>query len=130
MKLLCIPFFKGRTKQKADHIYLCTGIRTDANWHRNLLLSLNFIPPVRIIILPKQIQRKRKLTNSREADSNQACYIRHSDDEMDFPNYVIHVLHTAVEKTLGENVGDVDAGDSVELVHEPQIAEDDEMLTH
>lgn len=50
-----------------------------------------------------------------------------SDEDMDFPHDVIDVPHTAAaEKTLGEDVGDMDAGDIVEPVHEPQIAEDED----
>lgn len=48
-----------------------------------------------------------------------------SDEDMDFPHDVIHVPHTSAEKILREDVGDMDAGDIVEPVHEPHIAEDD-----
>lgn len=96
--------------------------------HRNLLLPLNFIPPERINIVPKPMPRKRKLKNKAEEPipTKPVKSDTDSDEDMDFPHDVIHVPHTAAaEKTLGD-VGDMDAGDIVEPVHEPQIAEDED----
>lgn len=96
--------------------------------HRNLLLPLNFIPPERINIVPKPMPRKRKLKNKAEEPipTKPVKSDTDSDEDMDFPHDVIHVPHTAAaEKTLGD-VGDMDAGDIVAPVHEPQIAEDED----
>lgn len=95
--------------------------------HRNLLLPLNFIPPERIDILRKPVPRKRKLKNKSEepTPTEPVKSDTDSDEDMDFPHDVIHVPHTAAEKILGEDVGDLDAGDIVEPVHEPHIAEED-----
>lgn len=95
--------------------------------HRNLLLPLNFIPPERIDILPKPVPRKRKLKIKSEepTPTEPVKSDTDSDEDMDFPHDVIHVPHTAAEKILGEDVGDLDAGDIVEPVHEPHIAEED-----
>lgn len=73
--------------------------------------------------------RKRKLKNKTEGPipTKLVKSDTENDEEMDFPNDVIHVPHTAAaEKTLGEDVGDMDAGDIVEPVDEPQIEEDED----